>query len=96
MASDRTRVAAIRAMELEDVDAVMAIETAAQLTPWNGTHFCDCLGNANYLCQVATVDDVPVAFLILSRILDETQSSTSPWPRPGSAMASPGDYYNRP
>ena len=48
MASDRTRVAAIRAMELEDVDAVMAIETAAQLTPWNSAHFHDCLGNTNY------------------------------------------------
>mgnify|MGYP001401882473 CR=1 FL=1 len=62
----------IRAMELEDVDAVLAIESATQLTPWSSAHFRDCLSNANYLCQVATVDDDPVAFLILSRILDET------------------------
>ncbi len=63
---------AIRAMELEDLDAVQAIENAAQLTPWSTSHFRDCLSNANYLCQVVTHDDEPVAFLILSRILDET------------------------
>lgn len=72
MASKSARVDAIRTMELEDVDAVMAIETAAQLTPWSNAHFRDCLCNANYLCQVVTVDDDPVAFLVLSRILDET------------------------
>ena len=72
MASEPAREELIRAMELEDLDAVMAIETAAQLTPWSSAHFRDCLGNDNYLCQVATVDDVLVAFLILSRILDET------------------------
>ncbi|WP_237440412.1 ribosomal protein S18-alanine N-acetyltransferase [Alcanivorax sp. DP30] len=62
----------IRAMELEDLDAVQAIENAAQLTPWSTSHFRDCITNANYLCQVVTRDDDPVAFLILSRILDET------------------------
>lgn len=63
----------IRAMELEDLDAVQAIEDAAQLTPWSTSHFRDCLNNANYLCQVVVGhDDEPVAFLILSRILDET------------------------
>ena len=63
----------LRDMELDDLDAVMAIETAAQLTPWTRSHFGDCLKNANYLCQVVVDrDDVPVAFLILSRILDET------------------------
>ena len=86
---ERTRVAAIRAMELEDVDAVMAIEAAVQLTPWSSTHFRDCLGNANYLCQVATVDDVPAAFLILSRILDETHvlniAVATAWQRHGIA-----------
>ncbi len=65
-------VESIRAMELEDLDAVQTIENAAQLTPWSTSHFRDCLNNANYLCQVATYDDDPVAFLILSRILDET------------------------
>lgn len=64
---------AIRAMELEDLDAVLAIENAAQLTPWGSSHFRDCLNNANYLCQVVvTPNDEPVGFLILSRILDET------------------------
>lgn len=63
----------IRAMELDDLEAVMAIETAAQLTPWTRSHFGDCLKNANYLCQVVVDQhDEAVAFLILSRILDET------------------------
>ncbi len=63
----------IRAMELEDLELVQAIENAAQLTPWSTSHFRDCLNNANYLCQVVVDgNDEPVAFLILSRILDET------------------------
>ncbi|MED5388733.1 MAG: ribosomal protein S18-alanine N-acetyltransferase [Pseudomonadota bacterium] len=65
-------VEAIRAMELEDLESVLAIENATQLTPWSSVHFRDCLANANYLCQVTAVGDEPVAFLILSRILDET------------------------
>ncbi|MCG8393988.1 MAG: ribosomal protein S18-alanine N-acetyltransferase [Pseudomonadales bacterium] len=63
---------AVRDMEQEDLEAVLAIEKATQLTPWSSPHFRDCLGNANYLCQVVTENDEPVAFLILSRILDET------------------------
>ena len=62
----------IRAMERDDLDAVLAIEEASQLTPWSRSHFRDCLDNANYLCQVVTIGEELVAFLILSRILDET------------------------
>ena len=103
MASEPAREELIRAMEPEDLDAVMAIETAAQLTPWSSAHFRDCLGNDNYLCQVATVDDVLVAFLILSRILDEThvlnitvapasvlkRPSISRWPISGISTTGP-------
>ena len=65
-------VGPIRAMQEVDLEAVLAIETAAQLTPWSRSHFLDCLGNAHYLCQVVEVEGQPAAFLILSRILDET------------------------
>ena len=62
----------MRAMQEADLEAVLAIETAAQLTPWSRNHFLDCLGNPHYLCQVLEVAGQPVAFLVLSRILDET------------------------
>lgn len=62
----------IRAMQEADLEAVLAIESAAQLTPWSRNHFLDCLGNAHYLCQVVEVEGAPAAFLIMSRILDET------------------------
>ncbi|MDX1804895.1 MAG: ribosomal protein S18-alanine N-acetyltransferase [Alcanivorax sp.] len=61
----------IRPMELEDLDEVLAIENAAQLTPWGSCHFRDCLKADHYQCLVAVEADRPVAFLILSHILDE-------------------------
>lgn len=65
-------VGPIRAMQESDLEAVLEIENAAQLTPWTRNHFLDCLGNAHYLCQTVELAGQPAAFLILSRILDET------------------------
>lgn len=65
-------VGPIRAMQESDLPAVLEIEHAAQLTPWTRNHFLDCLGNDHYLCQVVEAAGQPVAFLISSRILDET------------------------
>ena len=62
--------ARLRAMTSLDLPAVMAIETASQPTPWSEGNFRDCL-RSGYRCQVATVDGVPVAFMILSSVLDE-------------------------
>jgi len=75
----------VRAMQEADLEAVLAIESAAQLTPWSRNHFLDCLGNAHYLCQVVEVEGAPAAFLIMSRILDETH-----------VLIWPVDYWNRP
>ncbi|EKF74221.1 ribosomal-protein-alanine N-acetyltransferase [Alcanivorax hongdengensis A-11-3] len=60
-----------REMEPEDLEAVTAIEQAAQVTPWGMAHFRDCLQTDYYRCEVAVQGEQPLAFLILSQILDE-------------------------
>lgn len=62
--------ARLRALTSADLDRVQAIEEASQVTPWSPGNFRDCL-RSGYRCQVATVDGVPVAFMILSSVLDE-------------------------
>lgn len=55
----------------EDLDAVAAIEAAAQITPWSRRLFADCLGSG-YLCQVVHDEQQVVAFQVLSFVLDES------------------------
>lgn len=54
-----------------DLDAVAAVEAAAQLTPWSRQLFADCLGS-DYLCQVVRHQETLVAFQVLSFVLDES------------------------
>ena len=63
--------ARLRNLTSADIDRVLAIEQACQLTPWTRGNFRDCL-RSNYHCRVATVDGLPEAFMILSSVLDET------------------------
>ena len=63
--------ARLRKLTSLDLDRVLAIEEACQLTPWTRGNFRDCL-RSGYRCRVATVDGVPAAFMILSSVLDET------------------------
>ena len=63
--------ARLRALTSADLESVQAIEDACQATPWSSGNFRDCL-RSGYRCQVATVEGVPVAFMILSSVLDES------------------------
>jgi ribosomal-protein-alanine N-acetyltransferase len=63
--------ACLRAMTSVDLKAVLAIEEICQSTPWSPGNFRDCL-HSGYQCQVAAVDGEPVAFMVLSSVLDET------------------------
>ncbi|MFP1679529.1 ribosomal protein S18-alanine N-acetyltransferase [Alloalcanivorax sp. C16-2] len=62
--------ARLRALTSADLERVQAIEEASQVTPWSSGNFRDCL-RSGYRCQVATVEGMPVAFMILSSVLDE-------------------------
>lgn len=63
--------ARLRAMASTDLKTVLAIEQACQSTPWTPGNFRDCL-DSGYQCQVAALDGEPVAFMVLSSVLDET------------------------
>ncbi|GAA5110709.1 ribosomal protein S18-alanine N-acetyltransferase [Alloalcanivorax gelatiniphagus] len=63
--------ARLRTLTSTDLDAVLTIEEASQPTPWTAGNFRDCL-HSGYRCRVATVDGEPVAFMILSCVLDES------------------------
>lgn len=57
-------------MQHDDLPAVCAIENATQPTPWSEQVFRDCL-NSDYDCEVVLHEDTPVAFQVVSRVLDE-------------------------
>lgn len=59
-------------MRAADLDAVMRIENAAQLTPWSRQSFADCLDNDYYVCHVIRHQQNIVAFQVASFILDES------------------------
>ncbi|ASK34820.1 ribosomal protein S18-alanine N-acetyltransferase [Alloalcanivorax mobilis] len=69
--SHRATGARLRAMTRADLPGVLAIEQACQSTPWSEGNFRDCL-QSDYHCQVAAVDGVLAAFMVLSSVLDET------------------------
>lgn len=54
-----------------DLDPVTQIESQAQITPWPRNTFADCLASPHYLSQVVRAGQQPVAFQVLSFILDE-------------------------
>lgn len=80
-----------RVMTQADLPAVLAIEQAAQFSPWSETLFADCLEGKHYRCQVLMHGDEIVAFLVVSRILDETHilniAVAPQWQRRGFASA---------
>ncbi len=55
----------LRAMTLEDLDAVMAIEVRAYPFPWTRGIFRDCL-HVGYCCQVVECEDRITAYCIMS------------------------------
>ena len=60
----------LRPMVSDDLPEVCEIENAAQPTPWSTAVFQDCL-NSRYQCDVVERDGQLVAFLVVSRVLDE-------------------------
>jgi ribosomal-protein-alanine N-acetyltransferase len=59
-----------RTMAESDLDQVLVIENAGQPAPWSRKVFEDCL-KAGYLCRVVETQGHVVAFLVVSRVLDE-------------------------
>lgn len=59
-----------RAMVAADLSAVLAIEEAGQVVPWSRQLLAECL-DSNYQCSVVEQQGKPVAFRIISRVLDE-------------------------
>lgn len=59
-----------RAMVEADLPAVLAIEEAGQTVPWSAQLLAECL-DSNYQCSVVEQDGAPIAFRIISRVLDE-------------------------
>ena len=62
--------ARLRAMAEADLPAVVAIENAAQPTPWSEAVFRDCLAGG-YDCRVVEQQGELRAFVVLSSVLDE-------------------------
>jgi ribosomal-protein-alanine N-acetyltransferase len=62
----------MRAMTLEDVDAVLAIEQAVQAYPWTRGNFIDALDNG-YICRVDEEQDEIRGYAVLRPVLDEAE-----------------------
>ena len=62
----------MRAMTLEDVDAVLAIEQAVQAYPWTRGNFIDALGHG-YICRVEEDGGEIRGFAVLMPVLDEAE-----------------------
>ena len=62
----------MRAMTLEDVDAVLAIEQAVQAYPWTRGNFTDALANG-YVCRLDEVDGGIRGYAVLRPVLDEAE-----------------------
>ena len=60
----------IRTMVEADLDQVVAIEQACQLTPWTRSSFADSL-QGSYRCQVLECAGEVAGFLVMSWVLDE-------------------------
>ena len=79
-----------RPMTVDDVSVVAGIEALCQLTPWSEQLFYECLHH-DYYCDLVECGSTPVAFQIVSRVLDEAHLlniAVSPaWRRRGIARA---------
>jgi len=64
----------IRNLQTDDLDAVLAIESAAQLTPWQRTQFEESM--AQDLCLVAVANEIVVGFTVCRSLLDEAELLT--------------------
>ena len=62
----------MRAMTLEDVDAVLAIEQAVQAYPWTRGNFIDALGHG-YICRVEEDGGEIRGYAVLMPVLDEAE-----------------------
>lgn len=62
----------MRAMTLEDVDAVLAIEQAVQAYPWTRGNFIDALGHG-YICRVEEDGGEIRGYAVLMPLLDEAE-----------------------
>ena len=62
----------MRAMTLEDVDAVFAIEQAVQAYPWTRGNFADAL-SGGYLCCVDEADGVIRGYAVMMPLPDEAE-----------------------
>ncbi|KAF0804102.1 ribosomal-protein-alanine N-acetyltransferase [Alcanivorax xiamenensis] len=60
----------LRTMTSADLDRVLVVEQACQLTPWSMTNFRSCL-SSGYRCKVATREGEIAGFMVLSAVLDE-------------------------
>ncbi len=65
----------VRPMTTDDLDAVMAIETAIYDYPWTRGIFRDCL-RVGYDCQVYVEDDAVLAYSVLSLAVHEAHVLT--------------------
>ncbi|MEM7304606.1 MAG: ribosomal protein S18-alanine N-acetyltransferase [Pseudomonadota bacterium] len=52
-----------RSMKVDDLDAVMGIESNAYTYPWSRAIFRDCI-NANYHCCVMEIDNIIVGYAV--------------------------------
>ncbi|HSM97901.1 MAG TPA: ribosomal protein S18-alanine N-acetyltransferase [Gallionella sp.] len=62
----------MRAMTLDDVDAVLGIEQSVQAYPWTRGNFIDALGHG-YLCRVDEADGEIRGYAVLRPVLDEAE-----------------------
>ncbi|MCG6933954.1 MAG: ribosomal protein S18-alanine N-acetyltransferase [Gallionella sp.] len=62
----------MRAMTLEDVDAVFAIEQAVQAYPWTRGNFADALNN-DYFCRVDEAGGRIRGYAVLMPVVDEAE-----------------------
>lgn len=62
----------MRAMTLEDVDKVFAIEQEVQAYPWTRGNFVDALGHG-YVCRVDEDDGKIRGYAVLRPVLDEAE-----------------------
>ena len=62
----------IHPMQVDELDAVMEIETQAYEFPWTNGNFCDCI-RSNYYCCVYRRDEQYVGYGVMSVIAGEAQ-----------------------
>lgn len=59
-----------REMQIDDLDAVMQIETVNFPFPWTAGNFKDSI-NSGHICLVLEIDELMIGYAILMMVLDE-------------------------